>query len=111
MLIPDQVFAFLHDYSPTTQSAVAVAARVAGARNVTDATLSNWLRGRTTLSAEALECIQTGMAAIANLCHAGYPWPLDFSSPRMDGLIREYVKKHREYLVAKAMEDASAATA
>jgi hypothetical protein len=107
MLSPEQVFAFLRDYAPTTQSAVAFAARAAGAPNITDATLSNWLRGRTTLSAEQLECIQTGMAAIANLCHAGYPWPLDFSSPKMDGLIREYVGKHREYLVAKAAEDAT----
>ena len=104
MLSQEQVFVFLRDYSPTTQSAIAFAARAAGATNITDATLSNWLRGRTSLPEEALECIESGMAAIANICHDGYRWPLDFSSPKMDGLIREYVGKHRQYLVEKAME-------
>lgn len=108
MLSPDAVFDFLHHYQPTTQSAIAFAARVAGAPNVTDATLSNWLRGRTALSAEALECIQVGMAAIANLIHMGHPFPLDFSSPQMDGLLRRYVAEHRNYLIAKAAEDATA---
>jgi transcriptional regulator with XRE-family HTH domain len=105
MLSPEQVFAFLRDYSPTTQSAIAFAARIAGAETISDATLSNWLRGKTTLSAEALEAIKSGMSAIAAICHDGYRWPLDFSSPKMGPLIREYVSKQRLYLVEKAMDE------
>ena len=112
MLTPKKVLRTMEEYS-LTQAVVCVGAQAAAGdgEEVSEPKFSKWMRGCAEFSPDALRRIEVSLAALANVCHDGHPWPLDFRSPKMVPLIKKYVAQHEAYLLEKAVEDERAATA
>jgi len=79
----------MEEYS-LTAAAVCV-----GADNLSEAEFSHWVRGKRELAPDVLRRIDVSLSALANICHDGYEWPLNWRSPRMVEIIRRYVKNKR----------------
>jgi hypothetical protein len=109
MITPQGASDNLYHYS-LTAAAVCIGANAAGGEDVSEPKFSNWLRGTGRFSPEALRQIEVSFAALANICHDGYPWPLNFRSAAMVPLIRKYVEQHKLYLREKAEFDTRNAT-
>jgi hypothetical protein len=108
MLTPKKVLYEMGHYSLTGAIVVVGAQAVTcvdGGLDVTEPKFSKWLRGLAEFDEDGLRRIEVSLSALANVCHDGHPWPLNFSSAKMVPLVKKYVAKQEAFLLEKACGD------